>query len=186
MASHRELIIEALVTALTTPPASVTKPAGLAVHRFAMRPLDVDRLPAIVVYWMDCKPAKAEQVVSSVSYDRLLEYLLTVRVECRAAGEPADQVLDPLAQYARQVVLTDPSLGGLCYGVREAGIQVDAVAKEKVLGAAAVDFEFHYPEEAVPLGDPVLGGNLIEADYPTTITPAVPPTNTDTLIVRHP
>lgn len=181
MASRRELIIEALVASLTTPPATVTKPAGLAVHRFAMMPIEQDRLPALVVYWLDCKPVSKDPI-SSVDYLRLQEYTLMVRVECRVSGQPVDQQLDPLAQFARLVIFSDPSLGGLSHSVLEAGIQVDGVAREKVFGAAAVDFEFHYFEEPVPLEDPVLGGNLVEADYPTTI----PVGHTDTLIVRHP
>lgn len=181
MASQREQIVAALMASLTTPPSGVTKPTGLAVHRNALRPLDSDRLPALVVYSMDCKPSR-DQSISSVSQDRLLEYLLTVRIECRVTGEPTDQLLDPLIQFARLVIFTDPSLGGLAYAVRESGILFDGVAKERVFGAAAVDFELSFFENVVPLSDPVMGGNLIEADYPTTI----PPNHTSTLIVSHP
>lgn len=182
MSSMREQLVTALVATLTTPPGTVTAPAGLTIHREAMRPVEGDRLPAVVVYWLDCKPLDPNQVITEVSQARLLEYVLTIRVECRASGQPVDQVLDPLAQFVRLVIFNDPSLGGLAIGVREVALQLDAVSKDRVYGALAVDFDFHYYEEPVPLVDPAIGGTLIRVDYPTQIPPT-PPNTPQTLTV---
>jgi hypothetical protein len=167
--SRREAILLALVAALTSPAAGITKPTGLTVHRYPMVPIEEDALPAMAVYWTECAPAEKGTFLHAPDEDRLLEYHLTVRVECRVTGEPVDQKLDALCQYARRVVFRDPSLGGEAWGAREDGVRVDALDKGGlVFGGAACDLVFTYFESAFDYpGDPALGGNLIQASYPS-------------------
>ena len=182
--SMRESIISAVVAALTTPPGGITAPTGLTVHRFSMLPIEEDQLPAAVVYWISCEPAE-KQFLTAQAMDRMLEYHLTVRVECRVAGEPVDTALDPICQYVRQAIFWDPSLGGLCLGCREDGIQVDALARrEGMLGAAACDFVFSFLESAYTWPEyPALGGVIHRLDF-EQITPNEP--GSGTLIVEDP
>lgn len=165
MTSMRERILAELVTRLVTPPVGITKPAGLAVHRFAMVPVEDDQLPALVVYWTACdQPGKT--FLAATAMDRLLEYHLAVRVEARAAGD-TDAALEPLIQYVRQVVATDPSLGGLSTAAREDGLQLDAIAKSRILWAAAVEFVFSFLEEPLAWPGEDSPGVLVRVDYPT-------------------
>lgn len=165
MSSMRDRILAELVTRLTTPPTGVTKPAGLTVHRYAMVPIEDDHLPAAVVYWTACdQPGKA--VLAATAMDRLLEYHLAVRVELRATGD-TDSVLETLIQYARNVVFTDPSLGGLALGAREDGIQLDAIARNRVCWAAALELVFPFLEEPVTWPGEESPGDLVRVDYPT-------------------
>ncbi len=178
MSSRRELVISELVTRFTTPPAPIVAPLGLTVHRFAMLPIEQDSLPAIVVYWTACDPTE-KTFIGQPDGNRLLQYNLTVRVECRITGEPIDQKLDPILQYVRQVVFLDPSLGGIAAGAREDSIQIDGLSKERVFGAAACDFVFEYYDEPFTYSEPLIGGPVRRLDYmdhPTEMT----------LTVNHP
>lgn len=165
MSSMRERILAVLLAKLETPPAGVTKPTGLVLHRFAMLPIEDDTLPAAVVYWTACDQTQ-KTMFAATAMDTLLEYHLAVRVEVRAAGE-TDGVLDDLIQYVRQVVFTDPSLGGLATSAREDGLQIDAVARERTLWAAAVELVFAFLEEPVTWPGEESPGILIRADYPS-------------------
>lgn len=171
MSSRRESLILALVAALETPPVGITKPAGLTVHRFAMLPIEQDTLPALVVYWTACDPP-GNDFLHQPDADRLLEYHLKVRLEARASGDPIDQALEPYCQYLRQVVFSDPSFGGLAFGTREDGIQVDAVdGGNRICAAAACDFTISFYEEPFSVTqDPAIGGVLVHASYPTQPT----------------
>lgn len=175
MSSMREQILAALLTKLETPPVGVTKPTGLVLHRFAMLPIEDDTLPAAVVYWTACDQT-AKTMFAATAMDTLLEYHLAVRVEVREAGE-TDGVLDALIQYVRAVVFTDPSLGGLAISAREDGLQIDAVARERTLWAAAVELVFAFLEEPVTWAGWESPADLVRADYlthPTEMTLTVP------------
>ena len=172
MSSHRETLLATLVAALTTPPGGITKPTGLAVHRFAMLPFEEDTLPALVVYWMDCTPSKGDEFIHQPDENRLLEYQLKVRVEVRIIGnatDSVDQALDPFCQFVRQVIFFDPSLSGYAYGCKEDGIKIDTLDKgDQLFYGAAVDFTFAFFDEPFPVtGDPAIGGNLVHASYPS-------------------
>lgn len=165
MSSMRERILTELATRLNTPPTGVTKPAGMIVHRYAMLPIEDDELPAAVLYWTACDQTQ-KTMFAATAMDTLLEYHLAVRVEVRAAGE-TDECLEPLIQYVRQVVFTDPSLGGLATSAREDGLQIDAITKARTLWAAAVELVFAFLEEPVTWPGEESPGILIRADYPS-------------------
>lgn len=169
MSSRREDIVLALISALTTPPAGITKPAGATIHRFSQLPIEQDKLPAILVYWTECIPTEKGWMVAEPDTDRLFEYHLTLRVECRISGEPVDSLLDPLCQYVRQVVFSDPSFGGLARATKEDGIKIDAITADRVYAGAAVDFTVSYYEEPWTKAEDV-SGVLVHASYPTSPT----------------
>jgi hypothetical protein len=114
MSSIREQIMTALVAAL-----SAGGPAGLTVHRNRTRPIEVDSLPAIMVYADDEVP----KPLAGATYKApLTERQLSVALECRAQGSTSvspDEALDPVLVWAAQTVLANEQFGGLANGVEE-------------------------------------------------------------------
>lgn len=158
MSSTRETIVAALVSRLKSPPDGITMPLGLTadrVHRFILRPIEADKLPALVAYRYDCKPVESLHLAGD-SRDTQLLYELMVRVEVRAIGEPVDQVVDALEQYVRQCVFSDTSLGGLTAGARELGYEVDGAALNQHFAASHVNLGFIYYEQPYTFPDPTV------------------------------
>ncbi len=126
-ASIREQVVLAVLAALeaSTAPcpglsgAAVSQPVGLTVHRERTRPIEIDSLPAILVYSDDDvpKPLGEEKYRAP-----LTERQLTVALECRAQGSasvPPDAALDPITVWAALAIFADETLGGLANGVEE-------------------------------------------------------------------
>jgi len=114
--SIREQIIVALVAALNV---STGKPAGLTVHRERTRPIEIDSLPAILVYADDDVPKPLSQQTYAAP---LTERQLSLAIECRAAGSSGvsvDETLDPVLVWAAAAVRADEKFGGLANGVEE-------------------------------------------------------------------
>ena len=115
MASIREQIVIALVAALNAEGG----PAGLTVHRERTRPIEIDSLPAIMVYNDDDVP---KPLAAQVYAAPLTERRLSVAMECRAAGSSGispDQALDPILVWAAEAVFADEHFGGLASSVEE-------------------------------------------------------------------
>jgi hypothetical protein len=112
--SIREQIMVALVAALGT-----GGPAGLTVHRERTRPIEIDSLPAIMVYADDDVP----KTLADQRYRApLTERQMTLAIECRGQGSSGvspDQALDPMLVFAAQTVLANETFGGLANGVEE-------------------------------------------------------------------
>src|ERR1700730_9984852 len=95
MSTIREQIEIALVAALSAGGAG--SPAGLTVHRERTRPIEVDSLPAIMIYTAkELKPKPLAQV----TYDApLVERQFFLAAQIRAQGSatvPPDAALDPI------------------------------------------------------------------------------------------
>jgi hypothetical protein len=125
VASIREQIVIAIVAALgvatvtKTDGTVVSKPAGLSVHRERTRPIEIDSLPAIMVYEDDDPPKTLAQQVYGAP---LTEHSLAVALELRAqgsAGVPPDAALDPLYVWAILALGADEKFGGLANGLEE-------------------------------------------------------------------
>jgi hypothetical protein len=115
LASIREQIVIALVAALNAEGG----PAGLTVHRERTRPIEIDSLPAIMVYNDDDVP---KPLAAQVYAAPLTERRLSVAMECRAAGSSGispDQALDPILVWAAEAVFADEHFGGLASSVEE-------------------------------------------------------------------
>jgi hypothetical protein len=125
MASIREQIIGAAVAALSV--ASITKrdgsvvskPTGLTIHRERTRPIEIDSLPAIMMYNDDDPPKPLAQQTFRAP---LTEHQLLAALELRAqgsAGVSPDAALDPLYVWAILALGADETFGGLASGIEE-------------------------------------------------------------------
>jgi hypothetical protein len=116
VSSIREQIVVALIAALNAGAGSVT---GLTIHRERTRPIEIDSLPAILVYADDDVP----QTLASQTYaSPLTVRQLSLAMECRAQGTSSispDEALDPVLVYAAKTVLASERFGGLASGVEE-------------------------------------------------------------------
>lgn len=140
MAHRREVILAAIVAALTN---SLDKPAGVTVHRYRTRPIESDKLPAIVVYAGPGKGGVGE-TVARIDHDDGVERALTVRIELRESGDPPDLILDPLCVWVTKTMRSNPTLGGLCRDIEEQATTLDAEERDRVYAAAASDWLVTY------------------------------------------
>jgi hypothetical protein len=118
VSSIREQIVIALIAALNAGVAG-SGITGLTIHRERTRPIEIDSLPAILVYADDDVP---KTLAGQVYAAPLTERQLTLAVECRAQGTsnvPPDAALDPVLVYAAKTVLANERFGGLASGVEE-------------------------------------------------------------------
>ena len=132
--SIREEIVAALVAALTA--GGGGSPVGLTVHRERTRPIEVDSLPAIMLYFDDDVPKPLGQQTYRAP---LTERQLSLALEARAAGSASvspDEALDPVLNWALQAIRADETFGGLANGVEE-GRTVWASKEGDTLVAAA-------------------------------------------------
>jgi hypothetical protein len=125
VSSIREQIVLALVAVLGSATlnhsdgSEESKPAGLTIHRERTRPIEIDSLPAILVYCDDDPP---KPIAQQIYRSPLTEHQLTISLELRAQGAlnvPPDAALDPLYVWAMLAVGSDVSFGGLASEVEE-------------------------------------------------------------------
>lgn len=145
MSSIREQIAAAVVNLLTgtgaeTPPA----PAGLTVHRERTRPVEQDKLPAILVYFEDEEPTPlAKQEFKAPITKRHLGVVFEMRV-VPDSGQAPDQAVDPLYLWIMQQIAVDETLGGLAMGVTEGPMKWTATEADRVFAGAALHLAIHY------------------------------------------
>lgn len=169
MTSCRANITAALVARLKSPPSGVTMPADLAaaqIHRYALRSLEAETLPALVVYRFDNAPIEGNHIAGE-SRDNLLAYEVKIRVEIRALGEPVDEIVEPLEEYVRQCVFADSSLGGLAAGCREIAYEVDGMLGNQSYAASYVSFGFLYYEQPYVFTETGADLALVQTDNTT-------------------
>jgi hypothetical protein len=113
--SIREQIMVALVAALGTGSGI----SGLTVHRERTRPIEIDSLPAIMVYADDDVPKPLSQQTYAAP---LTERQFSLALECRAKGSSSvspDEALDPVLVWAAKTVLANERFAGLANGAEE-------------------------------------------------------------------
>jgi hypothetical protein len=139
-ASIREGIFAALIAALS----GAGGPAGLTVHRERTRPIELDSLPAIMIYAEDEQP----KPLGGQSYRApLTERQLSIAVECRALGTASvspDAALDPIVVWAMKTILANEAFGGLANGVEEERTVWSSREGDLPVAAAAVHFTIKY------------------------------------------
>jgi hypothetical protein len=134
MSTLRERIIAAVVTALNTGrPSNVPE-----ATRLKTTPYEPSQLPAITVY-----PVREEVEDVGGRFGPIVKRALTLRVECRATGDPVDQKLDPMLAWATKA-LSGNDLGGLVIDIAEAGTEWAVEPAEAVHGIAIADFTALY------------------------------------------
>lgn len=138
--SIREQIMAALITALS----GAGGPAGLSVHRERTRPIEIDSLPAIMIYAEDDTPKPlADQHYRAP----LTERQMSIAVECRAIGSVGvspDAALDPIVVWAAKTILANETFGGLANGVEEERTVWSSREGDIPVAAAAVHFTIKY------------------------------------------
>lgn len=139
--SIREQIIVAIVAALSS---GSGMPSGLTVHRERTRPIEIDSLPAIMIYADDDVP----KTLGAQTYAApLTERHLSLELECRAAGSSGvspDAALDPILVWATLQVLADDRFGGLASGVEEGKTAWSSKEGDTPLAAAKLSFTVRY------------------------------------------
>ena len=113
--SIREQIMVILVAALN----GASGITGLTVHRERTRPIEIDSLPAIMVYADDDVPKTLGQQTYAAP---LTERQFSLVLECRAQGSSSvspDEALDPVLVWAAKTVLANERFGGLANGAEE-------------------------------------------------------------------
>jgi hypothetical protein len=139
MSSIREQIIEAAIVALNT-----GRPGGVpAADRTRMEPYQAGDLPAVTV--MPVREGMVHEKSSRWAY--YLKRTLTFRVECRVAGNPADELLDPLLTWAGQALATPPNgaaFGGLAEDCIETLCEWQYAAQDQPYAMAMLDFTVEY------------------------------------------
>ena len=142
MASIRERIIAAMAAALDGP----EKPEGVTVHRDRTRPIERDKLPAIVLYAASPDVRTREETVRRSDHDTV-ERTFTAMVEGRVVVRPdesPDAAIDPLYVWTVKALRADPTLGGLAMDVRETGTDIIAAEFDKTYAAFGTTFEVVY------------------------------------------
>jgi hypothetical protein len=147
MSSIREQIAAALVTALSGDEGAagnVPEPTSLNVHRERTRPVEADKLPAILVYFEDDEPTTlAKQRFQAPLTERHLNVVLEMRA-VPDAGKAPDEAIDPLYLWAMQQVMSDERFSGLAMGVTEGPMKWTAKEADVVVAGAALHLVIHY------------------------------------------
>jgi hypothetical protein len=139
--SRRELLLEAGKAAID----KVGKPTGLTVHRHRTRPIARDQLPAVVLF------NGVETILRQTTQPPILDRELVFRAECRAEGEPSDEVLDPILNWVETQLTTDPGFLALVRHIEVRRVIWDQEPAKKPLAAAAIEFAAQYRTK---FGDP--------------------------------
>lgn len=106
MATKRELILEAIKTALTS---SAT--LGATVYRSRVTPLARGESPAVIV-----EPVRND--VEQNTCLPTLDHSMQVRVAVIVRGEIPDQLADPVIAAAHSAIMADLTLGGIAIDVQ--------------------------------------------------------------------
>jgi hypothetical protein len=147
MTSKRERILAAYLEALTE---SEHRPEEATVHRFPLRPLELDQLPAVAIYARPVDMNPSERVERrELGVNPPERRILTLRCEGRAmaaSNEAPETAVDPLFQFIVKAVHEAGGLNGLLLRLpREMESGYAAVeGEEGVYSAIAVDFEIEY------------------------------------------
>ena len=122
--------------------ATYTKPAGLTIHRFPLRPLEHDALPAQVVYLLDSPKPIAR---GSGTLDRVVQIAVESRKAILLAGVPPDDQMDELEMWCVRAIMADETLSGVVHQIEEAETARRFTNKaEQFFGETAKVFEVDY------------------------------------------
>lgn len=140
--SIREQIMVALIAALSA--GGAASPSGLTVHRERTRPIEIDSLPAIMVYADDDVPKPLGNQVYAAP---LTERQFSLALECRAQGTAdvsPDAALDPVLVWAAKTTLANEKFGGLANGVEEGRTVWSSREGDVPVAAAKLNYTIRY------------------------------------------
>jgi hypothetical protein len=140
MSSIREQIAQEVVDLLS----AAGGPTGLSVHRERTRPIEADKLPAILVYFEDDEPTPLmKQRFQAPLTERHLNLVLELRVIPDAVTAP-DQAIDPVYLWAIAQLMTNERLDGLAMGITEGPMKWTTKEADRVFAGAALHMIVHY------------------------------------------
>lgn len=140
MASRRELIARNRRAALEAASGAV----GAVVHRYRIRPVERDLLPAWLLYFSNPPLGGQVETVDRMDHDPAVERSMNLRVEIRVSDEEPDAALDDHYVAVVKAMRADPTCGGLALDCQETAVSFDAADMGRPVGACAVDFTITY------------------------------------------
>lgn len=138
------------VASVTTDASTViTKPSGLAVSRTQARPKEGATLMVVKAaddepVGMDLEPAGFGRIACTFAFD----------VVCLKDGDPPEDAVDTLVQWAHAALMDDRTLGGTCKTVYPVGVDYSLMRANDNESAAVVRFRAIYH---TAVDDPALG-----------------------------
>ena len=139
MASIREQITEALITALNT-----DTPAGVPqCERSRGFATDTSVLPVMLFYPIHEEVQKVGPIGIGPVAKRSLNIRIDIRAESPAEGEPIDKVLDPMISWVSKALVNN-KLNGLVHDIAETGIDWQIEMSDQQYGIATVDLVVQY------------------------------------------
>lgn len=139
MTTHRERIMQAVVTALNT-----DRPDGVpSAERSRVLSLE-GSLPAIVLY-----PIKEDVERMGQLAKRSFALAIDCTAEAPVDGEPVDAQLDAMLAWLTRA-LAGSRLGGLAQDTQELGVAWDIEARDSAFGRATATFGIRY---VTPIND---------------------------------
>ncbi|HLZ09338.1 MAG TPA: hypothetical protein VKT80_12160 [Chloroflexota bacterium] len=140
MSSIREQIAQAVVDLLSAPGG----PGGVSVHRERTRPIESDKMPAILVYFEDDEPTPLAKVrFQAPLTERHLNLVLELRAIPDAVSAP-DQAIDPLYLWVIAQLVVNERLGGLAMGITEGPMKWTTKEADRIFAGAALHLIVHY------------------------------------------
>ena len=141
MSSIREQIAAKVVDLLSAPGGPA---GGLSVHRERTRPIEADKLPAILVYFEDDEPTPLQKErFQAPLTQRHLNIVLELRAVPDGVSAP-DQAIDPLYVWAIVQLVANERLGGLAMGITEGPMKWTSKEADRVYAGAALHLVIHY------------------------------------------
>lgn len=135
MASKRERIVQAIMNKLAT-----VSGVGGRIYRSQADPNPRELSPFIAVQWLN------EQ--SSPDAVQLLGRILTVEVSIYTRGDEPDRLADDIVVSVHQLIMADPSLGGLAIDIMLEDASAEIIAADlpaaKVTHNYSVKFRHSY------------------------------------------
>ena len=134
MSTTQKLLRDAVVSAV-----QAALP-GVSIFRAPRRELAGTELPAVCIFGQHDRPQNADEDDHAKAHPRAY----TTRVEIRAKGLVEDDATDDLAVVVRRAVLSDDTLGGLCYRTTWSEQLWDGDDGDPPLSGTALEFSHFY------------------------------------------
>ena len=129
--SLRERILAAIVTTLNSAPT-----IGAPVYRSRVTPIARGESPAVIV-----EPA---QDTANQTVIPKIDWSLTVRISVVVRDEVPDQAADGIATEINKKLMSDLTLGGLCYDLQPQTTAFELIDADSPAGVVSMEFVVLY------------------------------------------
>lgn len=131
MNSIREQILTGILNALLN-----NTNAASNVFRERSAPIEREVSPAIVVV--------PESEADNLFTDWINESVLTVNIEIYTRGDYPNQIADPIAIAAHNIIMMNAGLRGLCFQIKKSGSKWEAHEADQEAGVLTTSYTFGY------------------------------------------